>query len=189
MGFFTGLDSEGYDRQYSDRQLITRMAGYFRPYGRRLLVATFLILLMALLGAVTPVIVARGVDALKQDLSLQMVILLSGAVFVADLLSWLANWGRRRYVVRMIGDIVLALRTEAFRAAAEHDLSFYDEYASGKVVSRITSDTQDFGQTVVMVTDIIAQFIQAIILGAVLISIEWRLALLLLAFMPVFFFL
>src|SRR3972149_1280335 len=34
MGFFSGLDVEAYDRQYSDRQLIARMGHYFAPYAR-----------------------------------------------------------------------------------------------------------------------------------------------------------
>lgn len=36
MGFFSGLEQEGYDRQYSDRQLVKRMVGYFRPHKKRL---------------------------------------------------------------------------------------------------------------------------------------------------------
>ncbi|MBN2548383.1 MAG: ABC transporter ATP-binding protein, partial [Anaerolineales bacterium] len=102
-------------------------------------------------------------------------------------LNWAANWGRRRLVVRMVGNTVLALRTDAFRASAEHDLSFYDKFASGKIVSRITSDTQDFGQTVVLVTDLFSQIIQALILGTLLISIEWRLSLYLFGFLPLLF--
>jgi ATP-binding cassette subfamily B protein len=87
----------------------------------------------------------------------------------------------------MIGDIVLTLRTDAFRAAAEHDLSFYDEFASGKVVSRITSDTQEFGQVVVLITDLFSQFVQAFIMAGLLIIIDWRLSLVIFAFLPVFF--
>jgi ATP-binding cassette, subfamily B, bacterial len=81
----------------------------------------------------------------------------------------------------------LTLRTDAFRSAAEHDLSFYDEYSSGRILSRITSDTNDFGQVVILLTDVIAQLLQALILGAILVSIEWRLSLLLFAFIPVLF--
>ena len=128
-------------------------------------------------------VVARGVDALSLDMTDLTLGLLSGAVFLAGVLTWAANWGRRRLVVRMIGDIVLTLRTDAFRAAADHDLSFYDEFASGKIVSRITSDTQEFGQTVVLITDLFSQVIQALILGAVLVSIEGRLSLLLFGFL------
>ena len=50
-------------------------------------------------------------------------------------------------------------RSRAFKAAAEHDLSFYDQFSSGRIVSRITSDTNDFGQLVVIVTDLVSQVV------------------------------
>jgi ATP-binding cassette subfamily B protein len=187
MGFFSSLDTERYDRQYTDRQLVARMASYFRPYLTRLFTVVILLLVIAGTGAATPVIVAQGVDALSSEMSDTILALLGGAVFAAGVITWLANWGRRRLVVRMIGDIVMTLRTDAFRAAADHDLSFYDEFASGKIVSRITSDTQEFGQTVVLITDLFSQVVQAIILGAVLVSIEGRLSLLLFGFLPLLF--
>ena len=187
MGFFSSLDTERYDRQYTDRQLVARMASYFRPYLARLTAVGMLLLVIAGTGAVTPVVVARGVDALSREMTDLTLGLLSGVVFLAGVLTWAANWGRRRLVVRMIGDIVQTLRTDAFRAATDHDLSFYDEFASGKIVSRITSDTQEFGQTVVLITDLFSQVIQALILGAVLVSIEGRLSLLLFGFLPILF--
>ncbi len=91
---------------------------------------------------------------------------------------WGLNWARRSLIVRAVGDVVLELRKRAFRAAAEHDLSFYDQFSSGRIVSRITSDTNDFGQLVVIITDVVAQMAQAIILGVVLFRTEWRLSLL-----------
>ena len=189
MGFFGGLASEGYDRQYSDRDLVGRIVGYFKPYRWQLALITILLLIIALTGALMPVVVSSGVNLLNQStmISAREIALLCGAVFVLDLTNWLVNWGRRRRVVRMVGEIVLTLRTNVFRAAAEHDLSFYDEYASGKVVSRITSDTQEFGQMVVLVTDLFAQVIQALILGCILIVIDWKLSLVLFACLPVVF--
>jgi ATP-binding cassette subfamily B protein len=133
------------------------------------------------------VLVSRGVDLLGGNLPLLNIGLLCGAILLAGLITWGANWLRRRMVVRMIGDIVLALRNDAFHAVTNHDLSFYDRYSSGRVVSRITSDTQDFGQTVVLITDLISQFIQSLILAGVLLSIDVRLSLYLFAFLPVIF--
>ena len=148
---------------------------------------TILLLFIAGAGALTPVVVARIVDKLQLKVEFGSVIFLCGIVFVAGLSIWLANWGRRRLSVRIVADIVLQLRIDAFHAAAEHDLSFYDEFASGKVVSRITSDTQEFGQMVVLVTDLFSQIIQAIILAIILITIEWRLSLLLLGVLPIIY--
>jgi ATP-binding cassette subfamily B protein len=187
MGFFSGLDSEGYDRQYQDRDLVKRMMVYFQPHRNRLVVIIIFLFLIALASSATPIIVSRGVNALTGEIEWPQIFLISGAVLAIGVFTWTANWLRRRLTVRVVGDTVLTLRTEAFQAAASHDLSFYDEYASGKIVSRITSDTQEFGQMVVLVTDVFSQIAQSIILGVVLVLIDWKLALALFAFLPIVF--
>ncbi|MBL1172856.1 MAG: ABC transporter ATP-binding protein, partial [Chloroflexi bacterium] len=73
----------------------------------------------------------------------------------------------------------------AFRAAADHDLSFYDQFSSGRIVSRITSDTNDFGQLVVILTDVAAQMFQAVLLGVILFNTESRMAWLMMGFVPI----
>lgn len=187
MSFFAGLDTEAYDRKYTDRQLVRRMAVYFRPHVRSIIVVVILLLVIAVSGAVSPILVSRGIDLLGTDFSWQSIVILCGAILFAGVISWGANWGRRRLTVRMIGDIILAIRSDGFEAAMDHDLSFYDQFSSGRVVSRITSDTQEFGQTVTLVTDLMSQVIQIIILGIVLISIDLRLSLVLFSFLPVIF--
>ena len=187
MGFFSGLDTERYDRQYSDRQLVRRMVDYFGTQRQKLFLISAMVLLMAMVGAASPIIVSRGIDLLGKQPTLMSTLLLGGAVMLVGLTNWSANWLRRRLTVRAIGDLVLALRTDAFHSAVQHDLSFYDEFSSGRIVSRITSDTQEFGQVVTLVTDLISQIIQALILGVVLIKVEWRLSLILFGFLPVIF--
>jgi ATP-binding cassette, subfamily B, bacterial len=187
MGFFSDLNTERYDRQYSDRQLLARILSYFKPHARRLVVVVVLILIIASSSAATPLIVSRGVDLLDEQMSPLIAGGLAMAVLAAGIIMWATNWWRRRWTVRALGSIVLTLRTDAFESAAEHDLSFYDEFSSGKIVSRITSDTQDFGQIVILLTDLGSQFIQAFILGVVLITIDLRLSLYLFGFMPVLF--
>ena len=187
MGFFAGLNDEKYDRQYTDRELMRRIITFFKLQTKRLVLVTVLVIVLAGIGASLPVVVARMVDLLKERPSVQAISLVSLAVLLIGIGLWGLNWARRSLVVRAVGDVVLDLRTRAFRAAAEHDLSFYDQFSSGRIVSRITSDTNDFGQLVVIVTDVGAQIIQAIILGVVLFRTEWRLALLLVSFLPVIF--
>lgn len=187
MSFFAGLDTEAYDRKYTDRQLAGRLAIYFRPYMRSVVLVVILLLVIALSSAISPIIVARGVDLLGSEISWQEILVLCGAILIAGVITWAANWGRRRLTVRMIGDIVLTIRTDAFQASMEHDLSFYDEFSSGRVVSRITSDTQEFGQMVVLVTDLFSQIIEVIFLGIILMSIDMRLSLVLFGFLPFIF--
>jgi ATP-binding cassette subfamily B protein len=187
MGFFSGLDIEGYDRQYSDRELIHRIVDYFRPHAHRILAISALLLVLSITGAVTPIIIARGVDLISKAPPTYVITILFLVILGVGIINWVANWSRRRLTVRTVGDVELKLRTDAFTAAAEHDLSFYDEFSSGRIVSRITSDTKDFSQVVVLITDLISQFIQALILGIVLIGIDWRLSLYLFAFLPLVF--
>ena len=187
MGFFAGLNDEKYDRQYSDRDLMRRIFEYFKPQTQRLLWVIGLVVVLAGIGAALPVVVARMVDLLKEQPSLEAISLVSLAVLGIGIGLWGLNWARRSLVVRAVGDVVLDLRTRAFRAAAEHDLSFYDQFSSGRIVSRITSDTNDFGQLVVIVTDVGSQIVQALILGVVLFRTDLKLSLLLMAFLPVIF--
>ncbi len=187
MSFFSGLDVERYDRQYSDRQLAARIWAYFRPHRGRLLAIAALLFSLSVSSASVPLLVSRGLDlmaAAPQDVAIYA---LAGLVLLAGLYTWGANWMRRRLTARVVGEVVYALRVDAFTAAAGHDLSFYDEFSSGKIVSRITSDTREFGQLVTLVTDLISQFGQAIILGGVLVTISWRLSLYVFGFLPLLF--
>jgi ATP-binding cassette, subfamily B, bacterial len=187
MGFFAGLNDEKYDRQYTDRDLTRRIVGFFSTQVNRLLISAVIIIILAFIGAALPVVVSRMVDLLREKPSTQAIAMVGLTLMGVGIGLWGLNWARRSLIVRAVGDVVLELRKRAFRAAAEHDLSFYDQFSSGRIVSRITSDTNDFGQLVVIITDVISQMIQALILGVVLFRTEWRLALLLMAFMPFIF--
>jgi ATP-binding cassette subfamily B protein len=187
MGFFARLNDEKYDRQYTDRELARRIFEYFKPQTRRLAGALVFVFLFAGIGASLPVVVARIVDLLKGQPSLQAISLVGLAVLFIGIGQWGFNWARRSLVVRAVGDAVLDLRTRAFRAATAHDLSFYDQFSSGRVVSRITADTNDFGQLIVIITDVGTQIVQMIILGSVLVRTDLKLSLLFLLFMPAIF--
>jgi ATP-binding cassette subfamily B protein len=187
MGFFAGLNEEKYDRQYKDSDLAKRMLSFFTPQKGRMAAILGLVMLMAGLGAALPVIVSAIMDLLAERPTVEAILLVGGGMTLIAFLNWGLNWMRRALTVRAVGDMVLDIRTRAFRAAAEHDLSFYDQFSSGRIVSRITSDTNDFGQLVVIITDVGSQLVQTVILGVVLFNTEWRLFLIMLAFIPVVF--
>ncbi|NUQ38344.1 MAG: ABC transporter ATP-binding protein [Caldilineales bacterium] len=187
MGFFANLDTEGYDREYSDRELIVGMSAYFRPHLRAIFFIALLLSLIAAASAALPIVVSRGVDLIQTDDSPAIITYLFLAVLGSGVIVWGGNWVRRRLTQRVLGDVVLALRAEAFAAAANHDLSFYDKFSSGRIVSRITSDTKDFGEVITLITDVLSQIFQALILAVVLITIDLRLTLYIFAFLPLIF--
>jgi len=184
MGFFTGLDAEKYDRKYSDRVLLRRSAVYFKPYIGKLAWAALLTLVVAGASSLMPIIVSRGLDLMEAGFDTRTALIIGGLVLLIGVLVWVANWISRRLIVQAVASVVLRLASDAFTAAANHDLSFYDEFPSGKIASRITTDTQDFGQLVTLITDLLSQFVEGMILAVVLFQIEWRLTLIMLAVIP-----
>ena len=184
MGFFTGLDAEKYDRKYSDKELLRRSAVYFKPYIGKLLWAALLTLVVAGASSLMPIIVSRGLDLMDAGFDTRTALIIGGLVLLVGVLVWIANWISRRLIVQAVASVVLRLASDAFTAAANHDLSFYDEFPSGKIASRITTDTQDFGQLVTLITDLLSQFVEGAILAVVLFRIEWRLTLIMLAVVP-----
>jgi len=184
---FSGLAAESYDRQYSDRELVGRIMNYFKPHRKHLAWVAVFLLVIAVSAAATPMLGSWGLDQLVEDPASRVMWLLAGIVFLMGLITWGANWIRRRLMARIVGDVVYTLQADGFKAAAEHDLSFHDEYSSGRIVSRITSDTRDFGQLITFITDLVSQFGQALILGIVLVRINWQLSLWVFGFIPILF--
>lgn len=179
-----GLEAEAYDRQYSDKELVQRILNYFHPYRRKVIIIAICVFLMALAGAALPLIVSNSVGVMTDGNDDRLVPLLIGVVFFTGISNWGLNWVRRQLTTEVIADVILAMRQDAFSSAARQDLSFYDEFSSGRIVSRITSDTQEFGEVIVLSTDVINQLAVALILIITLFSIEWRLTLLVLAMAP-----
>src|SRR6478736_407052 len=185
MGFvLDGLDAEAYDRTYSDRVLVRRIAAYFRPHTRTMALVAGMVALAALTETIIPFVISRGIDALAGSRSAQLALALGGGVLVLGSLGWLFNFVRQSFSARAVGDVVLALREDAFAAVMQRDLSFYDQYPSGKIVSRVTSDTQDFSTVVTLTIDLMSQLLLVLIICAVLMVLNLRLALLALAMTP-----
>lgn len=179
-----GLDAEAYDRKYDDRELVRRILAYFRPHRRKIGVVTLAIFLLALAGAALPLIITNGINLITTSGDDSAMPLLIAITFVVGVAVWGLNWVRRQLTAEIIADTILAMRKDTFAAAARQDLSFYDEFSTGRIVSRITSDTQEFGEVLVIATDVINQLSVALILIVVLFNIEWKLTLLVLGMTP-----
>jgi ATP-binding cassette, subfamily B, bacterial len=189
MGFYEGLNEEKYDRQYKDSVLAKRIITYFTAQRSQVTIILILTILIAIISAALPVIISKGLDALKNIPSISSSLLIGSVVLLIGVGDWGLNWVRRRLTVRTVGDVVLRLRLLAFQSAVNHDLSFYDQFSSGRIVSRINADTSSLGDVVTIITDVSAQIFQAFLLGIIIIRTEWHLSLLLFSFLPFIFLL
>lgn len=186
MGFvMDGLETEAYDRQYSDRQLISRIASYFKPWKWRMAAVGAVLALASLSEFAAQVVVAKSLDAVSGGGSgMALVLLISAAVIGFGVIEWLFNYLRYILSSKVVADTIYRLRTEAFTKALGHDLSFYDEQSSGKVVSRITTDSEDFANVIGLVVDFLSQIVLLVVFVSYLASISGKLTLLLLAMAP-----
>lgn len=185
MSIMGGLNAEEYDRSYSDQQLVRRITAYFRPHIKKVGLVALMVSLTSLVGTVTPILISRGIDSLAGNPQLQLLLTLAAVVTVLGALSWVFNFVQQWFSARAVGDVVLALREDAFRAVMRRDLSFYDQYASGRIVSRVTSDTQDFATTVTLTVDLLSQLVLVSVISIVMLTQNVRLALITLTLGPI----
>ncbi len=187
MGFvLSGLDAEEYDRNYGDLTLVRRIGHYFRPHLGVMGLVSLMVFLSSLSQTVLPVLVARGIDMLDNNPATSTLLLIAGGVSLLGALYWVLNYVRQIFGARAVGDVVLALREDAFNAVMERDLSFYDKYPSGKIVSRVTTDTQEFSNVVTLTLDLASQLLLVVTITIVLFWIEPTLALITLVVAPLF---
>jgi len=182
-----GLDTEEYDRNYSDSELLRRIGGYFRPYRRMIILASLMLTLNSIAGTAGPILISKALDLVQTDSSIRVLLLLSLGILMLGVFAWGFNYIRQIFSARIVGNVVLKLREDVFNSVVYNDLSFFDKHPSGKIVSRVTSDTQDFSNVVTLVLDVISQLLLVFILIGWLSSINIRLTLLILAMSPVAF--
>jgi len=182
-----GLDSEDYDRTYKDRELLGRIAGYFRPYRHQILFTSLMLTLNSAAGTAGPILISKSLDLVKINSSFHVLLLLSLGVLMLGVFAWGFNYIRQVFAARVVGDVVLRLREDVFNSVVHNDLTFFDRHPSGKIVSRVTSDTQDFSDVVTLVLDVISQILLVLLLAIWLLTINVRLTLLIVAMSPVAF--
>lgn len=179
---FGGLQADQYDRQYTDGYLFKRIGDYLSNHRRQVGLAMVGFLIVGIVASIRPVIIGATVDEMvKRGDLLGFLLLVLGIVAVTE---YTMNYIRRRFTVEVIGEIVAEMRKDSFEAAIDRDLAFYDVHKTGKIVSRITSDSQEFGDVMLLGSDVVSQFLSVVILIVVLLSYSVELTIVLILTMP-----
>lgn len=188
MGFIMeGLDAESYDRTYDDRGLVERILRYFKPNRRAMGLIVVMIVLNSAMDALLPVLISSTINQIDgaEEVFGRRIWMLFFAILVAGALAWGFNYVRQSRSAQVVGDVVLRLRNDAFRAVMRRDMSFFDEQQSGRIVSRVTSDTDDFANVVTLTLNLASQILLLVFVAAFLFYRNWKLALIALAIAPV----
>lgn len=188
MGFIMdGLDAEAYDRTYSDRSLLKRILAYFKPQGRLIFIAASAIAMSSLVNMILPIYISASLDRMEVDPNAINLYVVAAVMVVIGILSWATMAVRFLFSTQAVGNVVLKLREDAIDAVLKRDMSFYDEFASGKVVSRVTNDTQEFSAVVTLTMDLMSHVLLVILLTIYLFTVNVQLTMILLVMAPIIF--
>ena len=154
MGFVMhGLDKADFDRQYSDAVLFRRIMGYFKPYRKMILILSLTLTLSSFSSTLIPVLISNTLDNFNSKTINTLIILL----LTFAILSFVFNMIQQEFTYRATSSAVYDLRSDAFNSLIEKDMSFFDKEPAGRLASRVVNDTNDFGQTVSLVSNLVGQ--------------------------------
>jgi len=184
---WVGLEAEEYDRKYQDKVLLKRILTYFSPYKRAMILVIFFLTTSSLTTAFQPIIISLIISNLETTPDLIYIFFLILIIFIFNISSWVFNYIRQIYSNRVIGSIVLDIRKDAHKSVVNHDLSFFDKNPLGKIVSRINTDSRDFGETVGLSIEVVSSVVVLVLLIIVMFTVNVVLTLVLLITLPLFF--
>jgi ATP-binding cassette subfamily B multidrug efflux pump len=184
MNEFFEEDDEAIGKVY-DRQLAGRLISYLKPYRRLLAITLVLMLIGSLLIIVGPLIVRSAIDdQIRQNRTDRLAFLTLlyfgylGAAFVFRYaqdaaMAWI---GQR---------VIMDMRLQLFTHLQGMSVSYFDKNPVGRLVTRVTNDIATIEQAVSTgVVTIIANFVMLSTVVVAMLVIDWRLALLMYAFLP-----
>ena len=174
-----------------DLQRLRRLGPYLAQDRRRLLLALVLLVPLAFAGAIQPLLVGQAISVLRGEPVLPWLRglpvpgalrLLVGLLLLAVMVR-LGLQGTQLYNVQVVGQRLTArIRDDLFRHALALSLRFHDRTTVGRLLTRLTSDVdalaEVFGSGAV---GVLADLVSLVVVGVTMISIEWRLGLLLMA--------
>jgi ABC-type multidrug transport system fused ATPase/permease subunit len=92
---------------------------------------------------------------------------------------------QRREIGKFAPFFLDKLRLDIFDKLQEQDMSFFDKFESGRLNSRVSNDALDFGNTTILITDTVGNFLISILTFGILIWLNLTLALITLASVPI----
>jgi ATP-binding cassette subfamily B protein/subfamily B ATP-binding cassette protein MsbA len=177
-------DADAISKAY-DSRLLGRLASYVGPYQWQTIAAIAAMIVSSIMSVAAPYIIGRAVDDGIRAGSLSQLRFWTVAFLVAALVEWYT--GRLRIsLMAFVGTRVVAdLRRDFFRRLHALSLNFHNNYSVGRLMSRLIGDIgvmQDF--ITWSITGTARSIFVLIGIVAAMLALNWRLALVAFAVMP-----
>lgn len=168
-----------------DARLVRRLARYVRPYWHQMAMAVTLMAVSSLGSVAAPWIIGRAIDDGIRAGSFRTLRLWTGVFVATAVTEWLTNRSRVAILAYVGTRIVADIRNALFRHLLRLSLGFYNRYAVGRLMSRLTGDV---GVLQNFITWSITGLARGILMLAgiivAMISLNWRLALVTFVVLP-----
>lgn len=168
-----------------DAQLLWLLATTMAPYWRFLALALVLLVGVAALGVVPPYLLNRAIDGPIASGNPEGLWLLAALYAGAVVLGLLCQFGQV-YLLQLSGQKALAdMRRRLFAHMLGQDMKFHGRYGVGELVQRLTGDIDALNALLsTSVVTILTETVTLIVVVCVMFAVNWRLALLALAVLP-----
>jgi ABC-type multidrug transport system fused ATPase/permease subunit len=165
---------------------LKRLAGYLGPYWRQLIATCVLLVLETGLSLLPPLFQREIVDQVIGERDLQRLGLMIAGMLGVYALSALAEFGDQ-FLRHALGErFLFDLRVRIYDYLQRLSLSFFERTSTGELMSRVTNDVNALEQFVthgVILTTV--DLLRLVGASAVLIALDWRLALVVLLPVPI----
>jgi ATP-binding cassette, subfamily B, multidrug efflux pump len=165
-----------------------RLMRYLIPYRKSLLIVVVFILLGTAVNLLEPYFLGLIVDRGVANKDVQYILMMIGVLVVFRLLAWGAQY-LRTFRINLVGQSVLYdLRSELYGHIQQLSLRFYDNRPVGKIMSRVTSDVGTINELISGgVTTILVEGFSLIGIIVLMLSINWKMALVAFCITPSFY--
>jgi len=169
-----------------DLKLFKRLLLYVKSYRTQFLVSILSVLFLAGLAAIYPILLKIVVDDYiinkNAEQLLIFTLIMLGVKFLQVIFQFLYI-----YFTNWLGQhIIKDIRTELFQRMLRFKMQYFNTSPVGKLVTRVVSDTETiasiFGQGLFV---IISDLLQMVVVTIVMIWMDWSLALIVIAVLPV----
>ncbi len=162
---------------------------YVRHFKRDIVLAVMCMVVVASTAAGNSWLLQPALDEIFVNKNHQMLYLIPLVVIGITLLGAMANYGQTVLMRRVGQGIIAAMQIDLFRHLLYADVGLYQDQASGKLITRFTSDIQLMRNAVSSVlTGIAKETLTMVFLVGVMIHQSWQLSLLALGIYPIAFY-
>ncbi len=179
--------TEAYDRKYSDIVLLSRFFKYLTPYVLMLVGIVIGILASAVVTIFPPTMVQNAFDALDAGEGWIAVLPFALWYLLLSLFLWVIQVVLGIMVTIVTQKVIKQIQIETYISLQEHDMMFFDTNATGRIMSRVTNDSQELADMLNIVTQFISNLFMLVTVLVWMFIVNWRLTFITLAMAPFVF--